>query len=57
MLTVLDKIKSGEVKVNSIEEAMAAMMDQMGVYESDMTEAIFDIGNIFATKDDDDENN
>ena len=56
MLTVLDKIKSGEVKVNSIEDAMAAMMEQMGVSESDMTEAILDIGNIFATKDDDKNN-
>lgn len=32
---MLDKIKAGEVKVDSIEDAMAAMMEQMGVSERD----------------------
>lgn len=51
ILTVLDKIKSGEVKVDSIEDAMAAMMAQMGVSDSDMAEAIMEVGDIFAKDD------
>ena len=51
ILTVLDKIESGEVKVDSIEDAMAAMMEQMGVSGSDMTEAILAVGNIFDNED------
>lgn len=51
IFTVLDKIKSGEVKVDSIEDAMAAMMAQMGVSDSDMAEAIMEFGDIFAKDD------
>ncbi len=43
ILTVLDKIKSGEVKVDSIEDAMAAMKAQMGVSDVDMADALSDI--------------
>ena len=54
ILTVLDKIKVGEVKVDSIEDAM---MEQMGVSDTDMTEAIMAVENIFTANDDDDESN
>lgn len=56
ILTVLDKIKSGEVKVDSIEDAMAAMKAQMGVSDVDMADALLDIVDIFAVHDDDDSN-
>lgn len=36
ILTMLDKIKSGEVKVDSVEDSLAAMMGQMGVTEEDV---------------------
>ena len=54
ILTVLDKIKSGEVKVDSIEDAMAVMMEQMGVSDTDMAEAIMAGGDIFVGDNDDD---
>lgn len=47
ILTVLDKIKSGEVKVESIDDAMAAMMKQMGVSDKDMAEAVLAVDGIF----------
>lgn len=53
ILTVLDKIKSGEVKVDSIEDAMAAMMTQMGVSNVEMTETIMAVGDYFTEGDDD----
>lgn len=52
ILEVLDKIKSGEVKVDSIENAMAVMMERMKVPDIDMAEVIMEIGYIFADKDD-----
>ena len=55
ILTVLDKIKSGEVKVDSIEDAMAVMMEQMGVSNTDMAEAIMAGENIFIEGDADDD--
>lgn len=55
ILTVLDKIKAGEVKVDSIEDAMAAMMEQMGVSDTDMAEAIIAAGDFFTDADNDDE--
>ncbi|MCH5205275.1 MAG: hypothetical protein J1F03_11040, partial [Oscillospiraceae bacterium] len=55
ILTVLDKIKSGEVKVDSIEDAMAVMMEQMGVSNTDMAEAIMAGENIFIKGDADDD--
>lgn len=57
ILTVLDKIKAGEVKVDSIEDAMAAMMEQMGVSDVEMADALLDIVDIFAVHDDDDDIN
>ena len=54
ILSVLDKIKSGEVKVDSIEDAMMAMMKQMGVSDTEMAEAIMAVGDIFPEEDDDD---
>ena len=54
---MLDKIKSGEVKVDSIEDAMAAMKVQMGVSDMEMADALLDIVDIFAVHDDDDESN
>ena len=57
ILTVLDKIKSREVKVDSIEDAMAAMKAQMGVSDVEMADALLDIVDIFAVHDDDDESN
>ena len=53
ILSVLDKIKSGEIKVDSIEDAMAAMMKQMGVSDTEMAEAIMAVGDIFPKEDDD----
>ena len=53
ILTVLDKIKSGEVKVDSIEDAMAVMMEQMGVSNTDMAEAIMASEDIFVESDED----
>ncbi|MCM1168260.1 MAG: hypothetical protein NC401_19925 [Ruminococcus sp.] len=44
ILMVLDKIMSGEVKVESIDDAMSAMMKQMGVTDKDMAEAITAVG-------------
>ena len=57
ILTVLDKIKSGEVKVNRIENAMAVMMAQIGVSDGEIADALLDIVDIFAVHDDDDESN
>ena len=57
ILTVLDKIKSGEVKVDSIEDTMAAMKAQMGVSDLEMADALLDIVDIFAVHDNDDESN
>lgn len=51
ILTVLDKIKSGEVKVDSIEDAMAAMMAQMGVSDGEMADTLLEIMGSFATDD------
>ncbi len=45
ILTVLDKIKSGEVKVDSVEGAVAAMMKHMGVSNTEMNEAIIEVIN------------
>ncbi len=56
ILTVLDKIKSGGVKVDNIEEAMAAMMAQMGVSDVEMADALLDIVDFFAVQDDDKSN-
>ncbi|MDE6726885.1 MAG: helix-turn-helix domain-containing protein [Oscillospiraceae bacterium] len=53
ILMVLDKIKSGEVKVDSIEDAMAAMMAQMGVSDVQMADAIMAVGDYFTEGDDD----
>ena len=53
ILTVLDKIKSGEVKVDSIEDAIAVMMKQMGVSDTDLADALLDIVDIFAVQNDD----
>lgn len=53
ILTVLDKIKSGEVKVDSIEDAMAAMKAQMGVSDVEMADAIMAVGDYFTEGDDD----
>ncbi|MCM1166613.1 MAG: hypothetical protein NC401_11460 [Ruminococcus sp.] len=44
---MLDKIKSGEVKIESIDDAMAAMMKQMGVSDKDMADAVLMVGGIF----------
>lgn len=52
ILTVLDKIKSGEVAVNSVEEAMAAMMAQMGVSDTEMSEAIMSFDDVFPDAED-----
>lgn len=57
ILTVLDKIKSGEVKVDRIEDAMAVMMAQIGVSDGEIADALLDIVDIFAVHDDDDESN
>lgn len=54
---MLDKIKSGEVKVNRIENAMAVMMAQIGVSDGEIADALLDIVDIFAVHDDDDESN
>ena len=53
ILTALDKIKSGVVAVDNIEDVMAVMMKQMGVSDSDMAEAIMAVGDIFPEEDDD----
>ena len=42
ILTVLDRIKSGEVKVDSVEDSLAAMMGQMGVTEEEMVIGLLD---------------
>lgn len=55
ILTVLDKIKSGEVAVNSVEDAMAVMRAQMGVSDEEIADALLDIVDIFAVQDNDDE--
>ena len=50
-------LKSGVVKVDSIEDAMAAMKAQMGVSDTDMADALLDIVDIFAVHDDGDDSN
>ena len=42
ILTMLDRIKSGEVKVDTIEDSLAAMMGQMGVTEEEMVIGLLD---------------
>lgn len=53
ILEVIDKIKSGEVKVDSIEDAMEAMMKQMGVSDADMVEAVMAVGEMFTKENED----
>lgn len=52
ILTVLDKIKSGAVKIDNIEDAMAAMMEQMGVSDNEMAEAIMSFDDVFPDAED-----
>lgn len=51
ILTVLDKIKSDDVMIGSIENAIAAIMKQMGLPDTDMAEARMEVGDVFAGSD------